>query len=196
MKNILFFVVIFICASFSYGFLPGINRNSISRVSSELAVVSRREAVTVLSSAIGVTGVLSFQPNVSLAADKDKPVIWKSGKAPIVPGQKPKDSNDVKGTRKDPDFLRSIATCKNQCENTLGSDGYAKTKEECLSDCQVSIIQLPCFDIDQGIFIYLHNSLYQGYMLYYLRTVYFWNSSPGVDQSCDQKTTNLCVYKV
>ena len=38
--------------------------------------------------------------------------IWKSGKQPIVPGKKQKDKNDVNGTRKDPDFLRSIATCK------------------------------------------------------------------------------------
>jgi len=140
MKNILPSLVILIFPSCSYGFINGKGRKLTSSASSELSAISRREVMTVLSSAIGATSILSFMPDVSLAVDKDKPIIWKSGKAPIVPGQKPKDNNDVKGTRKDPDFLRSIATCKNQCENTLGSDGYAKTKEECLSDCQVSAI--------------------------------------------------------
>ena len=47
------------------------------------------------------------------AAEKSsEPIIWKSGKPPIIPGQKPKDKNDTSGTRKDPNFLRSIATCK------------------------------------------------------------------------------------
>lgn len=62
--------------------------------------------------------------------------IYKSGKTPIVPGAKPKDKSDVKGTRKDPDFLRSVADCRNACQNTPGSDGYARSKEDCLSECQ------------------------------------------------------------
>lgn len=64
--------------------------------------------------------------------------IYKSGKAPVVPGQKPKDANkgDLKGTKKDPDFLRSVADCRNQCQNVIGSDGMSKSKEDCLSDCQ------------------------------------------------------------
>jgi hypothetical protein len=53
-----------------------------------------------------------------------------------VPGQKPRDKDDVKGTRKDPNFLRSVADCKGKCENTPGSDGLARTKEECLTTCQ------------------------------------------------------------
>jgi hypothetical protein len=63
-------------------------------------------------------------------------IIWLSGKPPKVPGQTPKDKNDLKGTRKDPNFLRSIADCKNQCENTSGVGGGFKEKEQCLQECQ------------------------------------------------------------
>ena len=60
-----------------------------------------------------------------------------SGKTPVVPGQKPPDKSNTKGTRKDPDFLRSIADCRNQCQNSSsGPDGLAKSKEDCLSECQ------------------------------------------------------------
>ncbi|CAJ1935313.1 unnamed protein product [Cylindrotheca closterium] len=69
-------------------------------------------------------------------AAADGATVYKSGKAPIVPGQKPKDKSDVKGTRKDPDFLRSIADCRNQCQSSNGPDGFAKAKEDCLSECQ------------------------------------------------------------
>ncbi len=62
--------------------------------------------------------------------------IWKTGRAPIVPGQKPRDKDDVKGTRKDPNFLRSVADCKGKCENTPGPDGLARSSTECLSACQ------------------------------------------------------------
>ena len=48
---------------------------------------------------------------VAFAAD-GQATVWRSGKTPIVPGQKPKNPNDLKGTRKDPSFLRSIAQCK------------------------------------------------------------------------------------
>jgi hypothetical protein len=65
-----------------------------------------------------------------------EPTVYRSGKAPVVAGQKAKDKNDVKGTRKDPDFLRSVADCRSQCIITPGSDGYAKSKEDCLSECQ------------------------------------------------------------
>lgn len=82
------------------------------------------------STALVISGAI--MPNSALA--EDKPVtVWMSGKAPIVPGQKPKDKNDVSGTRKDPNFLRSISDCKSQCEN---ANGPMKTKEECLSECQ------------------------------------------------------------
>lgn len=79
---------------------------------------------------------LAAAATVPLGACSAEDTIWLTGKVPVVPGQKVKDKNDVSGTRKDPNFLRSLSDCKNQCENTLGSDGYAKTKEECLSECQ------------------------------------------------------------
>jgi hypothetical protein len=80
----------------------------------------------------GATATTVSQVQPAFAED----TIWLTGKDPKVPGKKPRDKNDVSGTRKDPNFLRSLADCKNQCENTIGSDGYAKTKEECLSECQ------------------------------------------------------------
>lgn len=92
---------------------------------------SRRESIQKI--AFGIGSILI--PQQVMAADKE-PTVYKSGKAPIVPGQKPKDKNDTSGTRKDPNFLRSISNCKSQCENSTGSDGYARSKEECLSDCQ------------------------------------------------------------
>lgn len=92
---------------------------------------NRRKAIQ--SMAFGVTSLLLS--NAANAAEME-PTIYKSGKSPIVPGQKPKDKNDVAGTRKDSTFLRSISACKSQCEQTNGPDGYARSKEECLSDCQ------------------------------------------------------------
>jgi len=94
---------------------------------------SRRQMLQTAASAI-LLGFSASQP--ADAAEEQKATIWLTGKPPKVPGQKPKDKSDVPGTRKDPKFLRSIADCKNQCENSAGPDGYARTKEECLSDCQ------------------------------------------------------------
>lgn len=72
------------------------------------------------------------------AADTPLPPGTKyiSGKAPVVPGQDKKKPGDTKGTRKDPDFLRSISDCKNGCQTSRDSDGLARTKEDCLSECQ------------------------------------------------------------
>lgn len=84
--------------------------------------------------AVGAAGLLD-SPQPSLAADEEG-TIWITGKAPKVPGQKPKDKNDTKGTRKDPNFLRSISDCKSQCENTAGPTGLARSKDDCLSECQ------------------------------------------------------------
>mmetsp|Transcript_19174 Transcript_19174/g.21662 ORF Transcript_19174/g.21662 Transcript_19174/m.21662 type:complete len:153 (-) Transcript_19174:258-716(-) len=70
-------------------------------------------------------------------ADESSPVTkYISGKTPQVPGETKKKSDDKKGTRKDPNFLRSISDCKTQCQLIPGSDGYSKSKEDCLSECQ------------------------------------------------------------
>eukprot|EP00562_Extubocellulus_spinifer_P032879 CAMPEP_0178730782 /NCGR_PEP_ID=MMETSP0699-20121125/29703_1 /TAXON_ID=265572 /ORGANISM="Extubocellulus spinifer, Strain CCMP396" /LENGTH=178 /DNA_ID=CAMNT_0020382831 /DNA_START=66 /DNA_END=602 /DNA_ORIENTATION=- len=104
------------------------------------SVSTRRDLVVKLASAVAFGAFSSIgvePPTVAQAADAASgPTIWNSGKAPKVPGQKPKDKNDTSGTRKDGNFLRSIADCKNQCENTTGPDGFSRSKEECLSDCQ------------------------------------------------------------
>ena len=97
-----------------------------------LAVTSRRKMMlTSLGMFIGTAATAT-----SAIAEAEENTIWLTGKAPKVPGQKPKDKNDPKGTRKDPNFLRSISDCKSQCENTPGPDGLAKSKEDCLSECQ------------------------------------------------------------
>ena len=94
-----------------------ITNNSISTSSSSPS--SRRDAfkkIAITSIAAFGFGLPSLQQddnNTAFAAEEKKgATIWKSGKEPIVPGKKPRDKNDVSGTRKDPDFLRSIATCK------------------------------------------------------------------------------------
>lgn len=98
---------------------------------------SRRESLNQLAFAFGIGSILQVIPQQAMAAaDKDDSTIYKSGKTPKVPGEKPKDKNDTNGTRKDGSFLRSISSCKSQCEQTTDKDGFARSKEECLSDCQ------------------------------------------------------------
>jgi hypothetical protein len=72
----------------------------------------------------------------ALAADETKGAVYLTGKAPKIPGQKPKDKNDTAGTRRDPKFLRSLSDCKSRCETTATSEGLARSKEDCLSECQ------------------------------------------------------------
>jgi len=82
-----------------------------------------------------LTSIIATTPLVVSAADSGD-TIWKTGKSPQIPGQKPKDKSDTKGTRKDPSFLRSISDCKGKCENSPGPDGLARSSTECLSACQ------------------------------------------------------------
>ena len=96
---------------------------------------SRRDIF--VASAATVLGVMTnaIAPPQAANAEEEK-TIWLTGKAPKVPGQKPRDKGDTTGTRKDPKFLRSISDCKSQCETTPSPDGLARSKEDCLSDCQ------------------------------------------------------------
>jgi hypothetical protein len=97
--------------------------------------ISRRDITkTIASSLLFATLGLTLTPPSSNA--EAPPTIWKTGKAPEVPGQKPKDKSDTKGTKKDPSFLRSVADCKTKCENGYGPDGLARSSTECLSACQ------------------------------------------------------------
>jgi hypothetical protein len=105
------------------------------------------EFVTAVTTTIPIVEILQPQPVCAMverssttmtiaATPATEDTIWMTGKMPQIPGQKPKDKNDVSGTRKDPNFLRSLSDCKNQCENTGSIGGYAKSKDECLSECQ------------------------------------------------------------
>ena len=94
----------------------------------------RRNVLATLMSGV-VSAAILAPPSASIAAADDK-TIYRSGKAPIVPGQKPPNKDDTKGTRKDPNFLRAISQCKSTCLNTPGPDGLAKSTPDCLSECQ------------------------------------------------------------
>ena len=101
--------------------------------------VSRRYFAKSIAASLFSAGAFSAaalsNPALS-SAESTGATIWKTGKAPEVPGQTPKDKSDTKGTRKDPNFLRSIADCKGKCENSPGPDGLARSSAECLSACQ------------------------------------------------------------
>ena len=98
---------------------------------------SRSMLSSLIASSIGFSVAAGSDPDPAYAStDGGHAIIWKTGRAPIVPGQKPKDKDDVRGTRKDPNFLRSVADCKGKCENTPGPDGLARSSTECLSACQ------------------------------------------------------------
>lgn len=101
---------------------------------------SRRKLIEATANALFATTIsMAFlansMPNQAMAAVESGDIIWKTGKAPIIPG-KTLDKGDVKGTRKDPNFLRSVADCKGKCENSYDSDGLARSATECLQACQ------------------------------------------------------------
>jgi hypothetical protein len=90
---------------------------------------SRRQLLmrSILATAAATTTAFG----VHTAMAQAEPTLYKTGKAPIIPGKKPKSKDDKSGTRNDPSFLRSVSDCKNQCERTMG-----KSTADCLSECQ------------------------------------------------------------
>eukprot|EP00584_Thalassiosira_punctigera_P001321 CAMPEP_0172529976 /NCGR_PEP_ID=MMETSP1067-20121228/3879_1 /TAXON_ID=265564 ORGANISM="Thalassiosira punctigera, Strain Tpunct2005C2" /NCGR_SAMPLE_ID=MMETSP1067 /ASSEMBLY_ACC=CAM_ASM_000444 /LENGTH=170 /DNA_ID=CAMNT_0013314115 /DNA_START=81 /DNA_END=593 /DNA_ORIENTATION=- len=104
--------------------------------SESASFATRREWTKNAISSLVATGSVAVLGRSRPAAANDGDTIWKTGRAPVVPGQKPKDKGDVKGTKKDPGFLRSISDCRSKCENSPGPDGLAKTSAECLAECQ------------------------------------------------------------
>ena len=105
-----------------------------SRDDSKTAFVgSRRSAISSVVTLGSIAIMLGASSEGALATDASESTIWKTGRAPIVPGQKPKEKGDTKGTRKDPSFLRSVSDCRAKCETT---PGFAKTSAECLAECQ------------------------------------------------------------
>jgi hypothetical protein len=105
-----------------------------SRSTTELHA-SRRAAFAELAIGFAAAATTLLVASPAVAADGGS-TTWLTGKAPKVPGEKPKDKSETKDTRRDPSFLRSISDCKSQCEQTPGPDGLARAKEECLQDCQ------------------------------------------------------------
>jgi hypothetical protein len=91
-----------------------------------------------LGGGVGAAMVVTPNDAANAASSDEQPTATKyiSGKPPQVGGKPVEKSGDVKGTRKDPDFLRSIADCRSQCQSTAGPDGLSKSKEDCLSECQ------------------------------------------------------------
>jgi hypothetical protein len=100
---------------------------------SSFSPLPRREVLQVALSAVFFGA--SALPAVA-AEEKKESTVYLTGKSPKVPGQKPKDKSDVGGTRKDPKFLRSLSDCKTRCETVPTSEGLARSKEDCLSECQ------------------------------------------------------------
>mmetsp|Transcript_55635 Transcript_55635/g.65016 ORF Transcript_55635/g.65016 Transcript_55635/m.65016 type:complete len:178 (+) Transcript_55635:53-586(+) len=104
---------------------------------SESNCKGRRAALSKFAGLLGFGIVNTWCPlPVHAAESNDKSTRYLTGKAPKVPGEKEKDKSDTKGTKRDPSFLRSISDCKGKCESTNGPDGLARSKEDCLSDCQ------------------------------------------------------------
>lgn len=83
-------------------------------------LTNRRDVIATAAAAIFIS-----TPTPSQAA------TYISGKNPKG---KPNKDGDTKGTRKDPAFLRSLSTCKSQCESA--SNTISKSKEDCLEECQ------------------------------------------------------------
>jgi hypothetical protein len=107
---------------------------TISGPPSSSSPLPRRQVLQVALSAVFFGA--SALPAAAVAAAADEKTVYLTGKAPKVPGQKPKDKSDVSGTRKDPKFLRSLSDCKSRCETIPTSEGLARSKEDCLSECQ------------------------------------------------------------
>ena len=85
-------------------------RDVIRKIATSFAIGSLTISETMVST--------SGESNAANAAENPA-TIYKSGKAPIVPGAKAKDKNDLSGTRKDPTFFRSLAQCKVCAKFTL-----------------------------------------------------------------------------
>eukprot|EP00591_Stephanopyxis_turris_P000949 CAMPEP_0195521056 /NCGR_PEP_ID=MMETSP0794_2-20130614/17864_1 /TAXON_ID=515487 /ORGANISM="Stephanopyxis turris, Strain CCMP 815" /LENGTH=164 /DNA_ID=CAMNT_0040650517 /DNA_START=179 /DNA_END=673 /DNA_ORIENTATION=- len=111
------------------------SRNQRDLLVSMAKPTERREILGMLAM-VGVAKLSTTPRPAYAASDYKAGTQWLTGKMPVIPGEKPRDPKDTKGTKKDPNFLRSISDCKSQCENTPGPDGYSRAKEDCLSDCQ------------------------------------------------------------
>jgi hypothetical protein len=132
MRLVLLLLVAISCA---HAFVHTILANKpTDKLSVRLFAENRRRFLENLALGVTITTLSAATAHKAAAASDGGPTIWLTGKAPRAPGQKPQDKSDTRGTRKDPSFLRSISDCKSQCEQSSGT--LARTKEECLQDCQ------------------------------------------------------------
>mmetsp|Transcript_29300 Transcript_29300/g.41931 ORF Transcript_29300/g.41931 Transcript_29300/m.41931 type:complete len:196 (+) Transcript_29300:47-634(+) len=97
-----------------------------------IELVGRRKTVQgiLTGSLFGVIGL----SQLALAEEPSK--YYYTGKQPVIPGTKPREKGDVKGSKKDPQFLLSLSQCKSQCETRSNPNSELKSKEDCLSECQ------------------------------------------------------------
>lgn len=126
-----YLILLLLSAALSTGFVVPSSSTPRSTVELYADASSRRAFVQLAIGSAAASLLLS--PSPAVAADS---TIWLTGKAPKVPGQKPKEKSETKDTKRDPSFLRSISDCKAQCEQSTGPDGFARSKEECLEACQ------------------------------------------------------------
>uniref|UniRef100_A0A7S2H145 SREBP regulating gene protein n=1 Tax=Octactis speculum TaxID=3111310 RepID=A0A7S2H145_9STRA len=81
---------------------------------------TRRNAILV------ATQFLAIKPAISAEPSK----LWISGKS-----EKPKDSKDKTGTKKDTKFLRCLSNCVSDCQQ-LGATGKMTDRDTCYAQCQ------------------------------------------------------------
>jgi hypothetical protein len=122
------------------------SRSTRSQVNTELLAVASNDndddhhmcRRRFMGQALSLASAFAIASSAEASTEKYVPgTLWYTGKEPKIPQGKLKDKGDVSGTKKDPNFLRSLSDCKNQCQNSQsGPDGLAKSKEDCLSECQ------------------------------------------------------------
>lgn len=92
---------------------PG-NRSANEIISTDNVSGSRRDLI--IKGLAACAAFSSCVSPVAVAAESSssfKPgTVFLTGRFPKVPGDKPRDPSDTKGTRKDTGFLRSVSDCK------------------------------------------------------------------------------------
>jgi hypothetical protein len=82
----------------------------------ESLFVTRRNTLIGSMTAGLLMGAIFFPQLALPEGNDDLPTLavtkYYTGKQPVTPGGKPREKGDVKGTKKDPQFLLSISQCK------------------------------------------------------------------------------------
>ena len=73
-----------------------------------IELVGRRKTVQRILAG-SLFGVISLS---QLALAEEPSTYYYTGKQPVIPGTKPREKGDVKGSKKDPQFLLSLSQCK------------------------------------------------------------------------------------